>query len=218
MFRKVLKKFAGDLKSQQSGFTLTEVMIGIMILTIAIVAATQILIGLIGFNQNNVNSLKAHYLAMEGLEIVRNIRDTNWLHNYDWLGEESGDLWVGDLVPGGGAAKIIGVDANDTSVGGVDAGIASAGLAALKGFAPWIISGAASPVILLGDEDAENSGFTREIQILPYVSSGPDDAVCVGSDCENFVVVKSKVTFAQGIDVRSITLQTILTNWKNGAL
>lgn len=225
MYRKAHKsQFAS---SNQGGFTLTEVMIGMMILTVAIVAATQILIGLIGFNQNNVNSLKAHYLAMEGIEIVRNIRDTNWLHNQDWLGEGSGVLWGGNLQADSSA--IYGVEAKE--VMGGDSASTDVGLSALTDFAPWQIANGALPVKFLskdvvGDSAEAESGtvFMREIQILPYEgteclpAAGVPSEDAASDDCSNFVLIKSRVTFTQGIDERSIELQTILTNWKDGAL
>lgn len=230
MSRKALKsQFAG---SNQGGFTLTEVMIGMMILTVAIVAATQILIGLIGFNHNNVNSLKAHYLAMEGIEIVRNIRDTNWLHNQDWLGEGSEVLWGGNLVAGPDADNphILGVVAQAVAGGAIDLG---ADFAQWKSFAPWQIENGALPVKFLSNEDVvgdsaeAESGtvFMREIQILPYegaeclpAAGVPSEDAASSDDCPNFVLVKSRVTFTQGIDDRTIELQTILTNWKDGVL
>ena len=70
-----------------SGFSLTEVMIGIMILTVAIVSASNLLVSLVKTNRLNVQTLQAYYLAQEGLEAVRNIRDTNWLHNLDFKGK-----------------------------------------------------------------------------------------------------------------------------------
>jgi len=84
----MIKKVSKDNK----GFTLTEVMIGIMILTVAIVAASNMLVTLLRSNEVNLTSMQAHYFAVEGLEAVRSIRDTNWLHNQDWkVGNGSGD-------------------------------------------------------------------------------------------------------------------------------
>lgn len=231
MSKKALKlQFAG---SNQGGFTLTEVMIGMMILTVAIVAATQILIGLIGFNQNNVNSLKAHYLAISGIEIVRNIRDTNWLHNQDWLGEGSEILWGENLLAGPDADNphVLGVEAQEVAGGAIDLG---ADFSQWKPFAPWQIASGALPVEFLNSEDGAGDSvdtengtvFSREIQILPYEGeeclavAGASDAGADAAfdDCSNFVLVKSRVTFTQGIDERTIELQAILTNWKDGAL
>ena len=81
------------LRTNRKGFTLTEVMIGIAILTIAIVSASSLLVGLVNGNKVNLSTLQAYYLAQEGIEGVRNIRDSNWLHNLDWLGEDSIALW-----------------------------------------------------------------------------------------------------------------------------
>ena len=64
-----------------------------MILTVAIVAATNLLSGMANTNRNNITTLQAYYYAVEGLEAVRNIRDSNWLHNQDWLSAGSVDVW-----------------------------------------------------------------------------------------------------------------------------
>lgn len=76
--------YQGDRIKQQAGFSLLEV-IGVL----AIVS-----VGLIGIlslvNQNlqvqyiNKNSLIASQLAQEGLEIIKNRRDTNWVQGLPW--------------------------------------------------------------------------------------------------------------------------------------
>lgn len=82
-----------DKHINNKGFTLTEVMLGIMILTIAIVTSTSILVGIINSNKRNVETLQAYYMAQEGIEAVTNMRDTNWLNNLHWLGDETGVPW-----------------------------------------------------------------------------------------------------------------------------
>lgn len=183
------------LWKNNGGFTLTEVMIGIMILTVAIVSATNLLVGLISTNQNNVTSLKAYYLAQEGLEAVRNIRDTNWLHNQDWLGEESDALWGGHFEIG----QEYSVNLEEGAFNqGIDSGFGdSSEVGALSSAKPWSISGSDYGT---GDD----SDFKRTIFIKPYE--------------ENYVVVESKVTWQLGSKNRELKLSTILTNWKGGAL
>lgn len=199
----------------ESGFTLTEVMIGIMILTVAIVSATNLLVGLISTNQNNVTSLQAYYLAQEGLEAVRNIRDTNWLHNQDWLGKSSDALWGDGFEVGQEYSVDLEGSGFNQGLGGVDNG----GVGALSAARPWSISGGdlssgglgavykysnGTDVYLTSAAgDGENTGFKRVILIKPY---------------ENHVVVESKVSWQLGSKSRDLTVSSILTNWKGGAL
>jgi len=65
-------------------FTLIETIIAIGVLTIAMIAAIQL-----AASSNRLSSLlmqrfTAHHLAEEGVEIIRNMRDTNWLKNIGW--------------------------------------------------------------------------------------------------------------------------------------
>jgi len=69
----------------KNAFTILEVIIAIFILSLA-GSGTFILIQqtLIGASLNQMQ-LTAYYLGQEGAEIVRNIRDTNWLQRKeDW--------------------------------------------------------------------------------------------------------------------------------------
>jgi len=66
------------------GFTLLEVILAITVLTIA-VGGSFALISKITASVSAVQSkLIASYLAQEGIEIVKNIRDTNWLKDQPW--------------------------------------------------------------------------------------------------------------------------------------
>lgn len=65
----------------QSGFTLIEIMIAVFILSIAIVGTYGAFSIMVTLTTNASDRLIASYLAQEGIEIVRNIRDTNWLAN-----------------------------------------------------------------------------------------------------------------------------------------
>ncbi|MEA3344510.1 MAG: prepilin-type N-terminal cleavage/methylation domain-containing protein [Patescibacteria group bacterium] len=63
------------------GFTLIEVIAAILIILIGLLgvfSATQKIVSYIAFSNSK---LTASYLAQEGLELVRNIRDNNWLSN-----------------------------------------------------------------------------------------------------------------------------------------
>jgi prepilin-type N-terminal cleavage/methylation domain-containing protein len=70
--------------TQHSAFTLVEVIIGVAILSIVMASITVLTIVSIQANQANVNRLTAYYLAQEGVEGLRNYRDSNWMQNYTW--------------------------------------------------------------------------------------------------------------------------------------
>ncbi len=72
-------------KQNQKGVTLLELMITIFVLSVGIV-------GIFGLIQNTLQSaslvksrLTAAYFAQEGIELVRNIRDTNWVQGKSWI-------------------------------------------------------------------------------------------------------------------------------------
>lgn len=70
-------------------FTLIEVIIGIAVLSVLLTAMTSLTITSLRANQANINQLTAYYLAQEGVEAFRNMRDSNWLQNQDYDGGAS---------------------------------------------------------------------------------------------------------------------------------
>jgi len=72
------------------GFTILEVIIAIFVVTIGVLAAYTVTQQMISYTYRSASRLTAVYLAMEGIEIVRNIRDTNWL--------ESAPSWKDGLI------------------------------------------------------------------------------------------------------------------------
>lgn len=63
----------------EKGFTLIEVILAICILTIAVGGSFTLIQQTLASVSLNQSKLIASYLTQEGIEIVRNIRDTNWL-------------------------------------------------------------------------------------------------------------------------------------------
>ena len=61
------------------GFTIIELMISIFILSIAIVGVFGAFSVVVVLTSDASSRLTGSYLAQEGVEIIRNIRDTNWL-------------------------------------------------------------------------------------------------------------------------------------------
>ena len=62
-----------------------EVILAIFILTVAVFASFSLIQQTVVGVSLNQSKLIAYYLSQEGVENIRNIRDTNWLQGKDWL-------------------------------------------------------------------------------------------------------------------------------------
>ncbi len=67
------------------GFSILEVIIAILIISIGMIGVLSLVTQNIQVQYINKNNLIASQLAQEGLELVRNVRDENWLagNNYN---------------------------------------------------------------------------------------------------------------------------------------
>ncbi len=63
----------------KKGFTLIEVLIAVFLITIGMGGALFLINRIIVFTDITTSRLTAFYLGQEGIEIVKNIRDTNFL-------------------------------------------------------------------------------------------------------------------------------------------
>jgi hypothetical protein len=61
------------------GFTLMEAIVAIFVITTGLVGVLSLVSQTISSSTFSKDKLIAAYLAQEGIEIIRNIRDTNWL-------------------------------------------------------------------------------------------------------------------------------------------
>ena len=66
-------------KKNQSGFTLIELLIAIAVFSIGIMAAFTLALGNWRVDKQNYDRVMAGNLAREGIELVRYVRDSNWL-------------------------------------------------------------------------------------------------------------------------------------------
>lgn len=80
-------------KKQTKGFTLIEVIVAVFILTVGVGGSFALIEQMLVGTSVAESRLIASYLAQEGIEIVRNIRDTNWLEKRELSGTE----WNQDL-------------------------------------------------------------------------------------------------------------------------
>lgn len=83
------------IPSKTSAFTLVEIILGITVLSIVLVGITVLTLTSIQANAANVHRLTAYYLAQEGVEGFRTMRDSNWMQNYVW--NEGKVLWGADF-------------------------------------------------------------------------------------------------------------------------
>ena len=80
-------------KNIQSGFSIAEVVIAIGIITIGLLGVVSLVIQTIQVKSMNKNYFLASMLAQEGLELTRNVRDSNWLTPWN--------DWKDDIADGG---------------------------------------------------------------------------------------------------------------------
>jgi len=77
------------------GFTIIEVMMAVTVLSIGIMGAIAAINYNISITSNSINRIIAANLAQDGIELVRNIRDTNWLQGkYDVSGANAWDTGI----------------------------------------------------------------------------------------------------------------------------
>jgi prepilin-type N-terminal cleavage/methylation domain-containing protein len=76
------------------GFTIIELVISIFILSVAVVGIFSAFSIMVVLTTNASDRLTAAYLGQEGIEIIRNIRDTNWLNMNAGV---SGATWLRNL-------------------------------------------------------------------------------------------------------------------------
>lgn len=83
-----------NASKSSGGFTLVEVIVSIAVLVFVITSATGILTSVMRSNSDNLSSLLAYGLAQEGVEAVRNIRDSNFVLGLDFAGKKPGSFDV----------------------------------------------------------------------------------------------------------------------------
>lgn len=95
-------------KKSKTGFTLIEVIVAIAILLIAIMGPITVASRSIALAKESKNKIIAFYLAQEGIEYIRKIRDDN---AFAGVGN-----WLNGLDPCTGLGSICGIDVFDDDV------------------------------------------------------------------------------------------------------
>jgi prepilin-type N-terminal cleavage/methylation domain-containing protein len=97
-------------RKKNRGFSIIEMVIVVFVITMGLLGLSSVVIQNIAAQNLDKNTLVASGLAQEGIELVRQKRDNNWLLSQDWndgLGEGAYIANYRNGLSGGGA----GVDA-----------------------------------------------------------------------------------------------------------
>ncbi|MEK7138764.1 MAG: prepilin-type N-terminal cleavage/methylation domain-containing protein [Patescibacteria group bacterium] len=93
--------------SNQGGFTLIEAMVALVLITIATGPVLMLAVSSINVASRIEHNLIASNLAQEGIEVVRNIRDTNWFRGAAFDANLPVGSWLVEWnTVGGGLAGI----------------------------------------------------------------------------------------------------------------
>ncbi|MFC1750858.1 prepilin-type N-terminal cleavage/methylation domain-containing protein [Pseudomonadota bacterium] len=209
--------------SLKRGFTLPEVIISLSIMVMVIFSATYLVVSIIRSNSENINTLVAYGLAQEGVEAVRNIRDSNWLLGVNFNGvlmkaNNTINIWGEKLPEVGEEAKTYYIEYENL----VPSNELISDPNSLSRIVPWRLTevGDLSDAILYkntiergsdikevhytNDPEGERTGFTRYLFIKSVGLSGDK------------YLVSSVVTWDEsGSRKKEVRLDTEITNWKD---
>lgn len=220
----------------QRGQTLIETMVAVFIMVMGITAA----LGLANYSLNASTSIRKQIIAMglarEGLEAVKNMRDTNWLqgqlqnncHNFvtgtanancyhDWLNNTSGGYNFGlSSAPVNYRLNFNGTSSSANGYWTLSPQLGNA----------WALDTSTDMTrgfYVSNAGPSGSSGFYRQITITPDVSAPFNHQTASSYDWQR-LLVQARVWWTDkncqasstwpGANRCSIQLQTYLTNWK----
>jgi prepilin-type N-terminal cleavage/methylation domain-containing protein len=183
-------------KNNQKGFTLIETLVSLAIFASSITGLIAITAGGISNSTFVKNKFTASYLALEGEELVHNLRDTK---------TNSGGTWEEVTGPGGILYNCIGTT-NDPKACYVGA---------------WEDSYAPNPVECSSPEDCPNMTYQKSTGRFSYHSIDNSDyfnsifkrIISIKTVSLNEVEVTSKVEWRQGSELHNVSYTSELLNW-----
>lgn len=204
---------------KKNGFSLVSVIIGITIMVLGVMAISNLSIASIQANEQSEQRMTAILLAKEGLEGIRNIRDTNWRQNFPW--NYRGQSWLnkGDTAGLGYGDSFTQGEINEHLIDpgnyviepqlGVDG--RSFVLAKASSSSEYQLSLWQKGENYLYRHDELNGysvvenkdRYTRYLEVTPW-----EQNPAAG------VKVTVHVTWVSGLRQNELTLSTILTNWR----
>lgn len=182
--------------ASKRGFTLVELIIAITVLVIGVVAVFGLSFFAIQLNRTNVQRLQALELAREGMEMIRNIRDSNWKNNYPFAG--GAPLWGEDLGP----QKYVKISPRPGDQ--VPFAIVTVNPQQRNEYRLNTVE--VSGVSFFTHDTGTPSQFYRLLQIEPYSLEG--------AASDEAIKVTSQVLWLNGDKEHTVEVTEILTNWR----
>lgn len=179
------------------GFTLVETLVAIAIFATSIVGLISVTARGVNDNVFVKNKLIASYLAQEGVELVRNMRDTSLLpeNAVSWnVFLNNTDHWIGNCYRTSPAnTDACTIDGTETVLDAVEC---------IDGVCPALGFDSATNSYTYNTIDSSN--FTRTIYAQQAGNENPDE-----------ILVVSEVTWDQGENTHKVRYQANLLNWFN---
>ncbi|MEX2052568.1 MAG: prepilin-type N-terminal cleavage/methylation domain-containing protein [Candidatus Paceibacterota bacterium] len=182
-------------QSKNNGFTLVETLVAVSIFSMSVVALMVMLGGSIADTRYAKNKIIAEYLAQEGIEYMRNIRDTYVL--YAATGQTGWNSFV-SRVTNSSCHNANGCYFDDSSLnyGNPSQPMINISLTSCSGSCPELRYDTSSGKY--GYSTGNNSGFTRRI---------------TAELINNEVKISSRVSWTYRSGTYNITLSETLFNW-----
>ncbi len=197
-----------NIRHNQQGQSLLELLIALFILVSTLTATIALIVTSINAGRESRNKLIGTSLAREGIELVRNIRDSNWL-------DDTGPVWDEGLNDGAG---------DDTTAIPVIDGTSAFGLDFSKNDFTAITYDSATDAYYQGDAaPGANSQFYRimNINAICRASNGDETIISANSpsnDCsgddEVGLRIVSEVRWPSQTSSKKIILEDRLYNWQ----
>jgi Tfp pilus assembly protein PilV len=182
-----MKKFLYKNYKTKKGFTLVEALVAISIFSVSILGLMSVLASSISDTSYAKQKVTASYLAQEGIEYLRNMRDTAVLYN----GTDAQTGWDAFRASAVGACGTAGCYIADNRT------LLACGVSCSSPLLYDSTSGKYNYT------SGNNSGFTRKVIVTPVTVGG----------VVNDLKVSSTVSWAQGSGAYNITFSEDLFNW-----
>jgi Tfp pilus assembly protein PilV len=189
-------------KQKNKGFTLVETLVAVSIFTMSLLGIMSVLASSIADTTYAKQKMTATYLAQEGIEYMRNMRDTNMFFTSTWSDFIAGSLKDCTLDDKCGFNKVNGV--SPYSIANCSETITTV---LLKGCELFIDSTGLYDSMPDISKDYTDSGFTRTIWM-----TGADGSSGVSAG-DNEVRIYSEVSWTTGSGLHKITFSENLFNW-----
>lgn len=197
--------------NRHRGETILEVVTATVMVSLVLVAAIALFSRVIQANVNVKNRVVATGLAQEGIEMVRHVRDTNWLkysgnRRAKWLCiDTKTDL---NACRGGGTSPVIfSLNTPQTFIFEEDQGRP---LLSLNNNTEKFRIFKDSESNLSHDSSGEATLFSRKISLTLRKDQNCDSATSATADCDDILDVVSEVFWQEENGKQTVTLQTQL--------